>query len=72
MPLISTMFRGDTALKACLTKDAAHVMSGAAGDHVAKIQTAVSRLSLLHMTPGSWCDLSWIPEFKERTYGPVR
>ena len=36
--------RNDAKLEACLIHDTAHIVSGTAGDHVAKIQTAVSRL----------------------------
>ena len=41
MPLLSELFRDDTALQACLVKDSAHVVKGARGQHVAKIQTAL-------------------------------
>ena len=44
MPLKSRLFQGDVKLEACLVKDAAHIVLGSSGDHVAKIQTAVSRL----------------------------
>jgi hypothetical protein len=45
MPLKSNLFRGDRALESCLINDAAHIKEGAKGDHVAKIQTAVSVLN---------------------------
>ena len=41
MALISRMFKGDKKLEACLISDPAHVTQGAAGEHVAKIQTAL-------------------------------
>lgn len=42
--LSSSLFRNDPALQACLVNDAAHVTTGARGDHVAKIQLALSLL----------------------------
>lgn len=44
MPLTSELFRDDTALQACLVKDSAHVTPGSRGQHVGKIQTALSIL----------------------------
>ena len=44
MPLISRLFRADQKLEACLVNDAAHVTQGASGDHVGKIQTALTVL----------------------------
>jgi hypothetical protein len=41
VPLQSELFRDDTALQACLVKDSAHIVKGARGQHVAKIQTAL-------------------------------
>ena len=41
MPLQSDLFRDDAALQACLVKDTAHVVKGARGQHVAKIQSAL-------------------------------
>ena len=41
MPLLSQLFRDDSALQACLVKDSAHVLRGARGAHVEKIQTAL-------------------------------
>ena len=41
MPLQSELFRDDAALQACLVKDAAHIVKGARGQHVAKIQSAL-------------------------------
>ena len=35
----------DTKLDACLARDAGHIFQGAVGDHVAKIQEALNRLS---------------------------
>jgi peptidoglycan hydrolase-like protein with peptidoglycan-binding domain len=44
MPLISKLFREDQKLSACLVHDSAHILLGSQGEHVAKLQTAVSRL----------------------------
>ena len=41
MNLTSQLLRGDRKLEACLTSDAAHVLQGANGEHVAKLQTAL-------------------------------
>ena len=41
MALQSELFRDDTSLQACLVKDSAHIVKGARGQHVAKIQTAL-------------------------------
>jgi|FEC22Drversion2_1045045.scaffolds.fasta_scaffold01649_2 hypothetical protein len=41
MPLRSKLFQNDRRLEACLVDDKAHVVPGAVGDHVAKIQTAL-------------------------------
>jgi len=45
MPLKSKLFRGDAKLEAAATTASAHIMRGAKGDHVAKIQYAISRIS---------------------------
>src|SRR5262245_36065913 len=42
MPLRSKLFRTDRRLEACLVEDRAHVLLGAMGDHVAKLQAALS------------------------------
>lgn len=42
--LTSKEFKGDTALEACATQDPAHIMPGASGPHVRKIQDALNRL----------------------------
>jgi hypothetical protein len=41
MPLTSKAFKGDQKLEACLVSHPAHVLEGASGDHVAKIQAAL-------------------------------
>ena len=41
MGLQSKLFRGNTALEACLVRDSAHIKEGAVGEHVSKIQTAL-------------------------------
>lgn len=44
MALQSKLFRGDAALEACLIKDSAHVVGGARGAHVPKLQRALATL----------------------------
>jgi peptidoglycan hydrolase-like protein with peptidoglycan-binding domain len=61
MALKSILFRDDIKLEACLTRDSAHVTRGASGDHVAKIQTAVSRLDGYNIA---------FEEVRARSYGP--
>jgi hypothetical protein len=44
MGLSSRLFQGNIALEACAVKDSAHILMGAKGEHVAKIQFALFRL----------------------------
>jgi peptidoglycan hydrolase-like protein with peptidoglycan-binding domain len=44
MALISSLFRGDPKLEACLVNDAAHLLPGSAGPHVGKVQRALIQL----------------------------
>jgi hypothetical protein len=44
MPLVSNLFKSNRALEACAVQDSAHVTLGAIGNHVAKIQLAISVL----------------------------
>ncbi len=44
MSLISNLFKSDQKLQACLVQDSAHVLTGASGEHVAKIQAALGEL----------------------------
>ena len=44
MPLRSRHFARDLKLEACLSSDPAHVLTGASGDHVGKIQVALQLL----------------------------
>jgi hypothetical protein len=44
MTLQSKLFRGDARLEAAAVSDAAHIVPGSRGPHVAKIQTALNRL----------------------------
>lgn len=44
MGLKSDLFRGDPKLEACLLYDQAHIMHGAVGNHVGKIQKALMQL----------------------------
>jgi hypothetical protein len=61
MGLQSQFFGGDSALEACLIYDHSHVIQGAAGDHVSKIQTALSALDNLKIDSG---------ELSAKRYGP--
>ena len=61
MALKSALFRNDAKLEACLTRDSAHITQEASGDHVAKIQTAVSRLNGYTIA---------FEEIREMRYGP--
>lgn len=45
MPLESRLFRENQALQACQVSDMAHIVPGAAGDHVSKIQTALKMVN---------------------------
>ncbi|HEX2885076.1 hypothetical protein [Vineibacter terrae] len=47
MPLRSSLFADSAPLQACLESDAAHVVPGAQGDHVMRIQSALVRLRFL-------------------------
>jgi lysozyme family protein len=44
MPLRSRLFRGDSKLEAAAVSDPAHIVQGARGDHVRKIQLALIQL----------------------------
>jgi peptidoglycan hydrolase-like protein with peptidoglycan-binding domain len=44
MPLTSRLFRGDSKLEAAAVSDPAHITIGAKGDHVRKIQQALTIL----------------------------
>jgi hypothetical protein len=44
MPLQSQLFKGDAKLEAAANHDSAHILSGAHGPHVAKIQRALMQL----------------------------
>jgi hypothetical protein len=59
--LQSKLFRGDKALEKCLVQDSAHVVPGASGPHVAKIQRALAILDGALMEAG---------ELSAATYGP--
>jgi hypothetical protein len=51
MPLSSQLFRGDPALEAAADDDAAHIVQGARGPHVVKIQTALNTLDDAKLNP---------------------
>jgi peptidoglycan hydrolase-like protein with peptidoglycan-binding domain len=61
MGLQSEFFRGDPKLEACLIQDSAHVTPGAVGDHVVKIQVALTTLDSSDIDDG---------ESTTGTYGP--
>ncbi len=52
MALSSHLFKGDRALEACATENPAHITHGAKGEHVAKIQFALSALDGLKIDRG--------------------
>ena len=54
MPLRSKLFRGDSALEACLVRDPAHVLLGATGDHVGKIHSALVALDRAQFNRAEW------------------
>lgn len=62
MRLGSQMLREDPALQACLVSDAAHVVPGAVGPHVSKIQSALLLLDRHRRLPSN--------ELKAGRYGP--
>jgi len=51
MALSSRLFRGNRALESCAVQDSAHVTQGTTGEHVAKIQFALSELDGLVIDP---------------------
>lgn len=51
MPLQSQLFRGDPKLEAAVVSDSAHIVPGARGDHVRKIQMALIQLDGAGITP---------------------
>jgi hypothetical protein len=61
VPLQSELFRDDAALEACLVRDSAHVTPGSRGQHVGKIQAALSILEGALMDPR---------ELESNMYGP--
>jgi hypothetical protein len=59
--LRSSLFAGDRALEACAVSDPAHVVPGAKGAHVRKIQDALDRIAN--------AGLSRTEEYRSSTYG---
>ncbi len=51
MALQSKLFRGDAKLEAALISDSAHIVQGAAGAHVGKIQQALNELDGAGLKP---------------------
>lgn len=62
MPLRSQLLRDDQALQRCLVSDPAHVIPGARGPHVARIQTALKWIEQPEIAVG---------ELRGQTYGPT-
>lgn len=52
MGLKSKLFSGDRKLEACLVTPSAHILSGAVGDHVSKIQQAIMLLDKVAIDGG--------------------
>jgi hypothetical protein len=52
MALQSNLFKNDPMFEACLTKDAAHIVPGSRGGHVAKVQFALMVLDRCVIPPG--------------------
>ena len=61
MSLRSQLFRGDDKLEAAVVSDPSHIVPGAAGAHVAKIQAALIRIDGAAIDPG---------ELQSARYGP--
>jgi peptidoglycan hydrolase-like protein with peptidoglycan-binding domain len=61
MSLQSVLFHGDPKLEAAATSDPAHIVPGAVGDHVAKIQRALIQLDSARIDP---------TELQTTKYGP--
>lgn len=61
MPLQSKPFRGDAALEACLLHDSKHITPGSKGNHVRKIQDALTVLDDAQIDPA---------EIASGNYGP--
>jgi hypothetical protein len=53
MALQSSLFRGDPKLEAAAVSDAAHIVPGAKGEHVRKIQLALNQLDKAGLDPDS-------------------
>ncbi|MDZ5452434.1 hypothetical protein [Labrys sp. ZIDIC5] len=59
--LVSSLFRDDPNLQACLVNDTAHLTVGARGRHVARVQMALLALDWLRIEDG---------EIRSQSYGP--
>jgi hypothetical protein len=51
MPLESKLFKSDSALQNCLIDDNSHILLGATGEHVRKIQTALNQIDNAGIAP---------------------
>jgi hypothetical protein len=56
MALQSQLLRGDPQLEACATSDPAHIVPGAAGEHVRKIQIALNSVDNAFLNPNGLYD----------------
>jgi peptidoglycan hydrolase-like protein with peptidoglycan-binding domain len=56
MALQSQLLRGDPKLEACATHDPAHIVPGAAGEHVRKIQIALNSVDSALLNPNGLYD----------------
>lgn len=54
MPLKSFIFAGDPAFEKCLVSDQAHIVPGAKGSHVRKIQGAVEAIEGVVIDEEEW------------------
>lgn len=61
MPLVSRYFQDDKKLQACQVRDVDHVLQGACGEHVGKIQNALVFLDNAKIA---------VHELNEKRYGP--
>jgi peptidoglycan hydrolase-like protein with peptidoglycan-binding domain len=61
VPLTSYVFKGDRKLEACLTTDSAHILTGAKGTHVRKIQAVLEAVDGAEIEAGEWDTMTYGP-----------
>ena len=61
MTLVSRFLSKDNKLQAAQVQDSAHILKGASGDHVAKIQTALALLDNARIA---------VQEINDKSFGP--